>query len=328
MKFLTVDDNHSLVFSQRPQPQISSDECLIKVFAAGVNRADLLQRAGKYPPPAGGSDILGLEVCGEIVQVGDTVSNWNKGDIVFGLVPGGGYAELVKVKAHQLMILPKGFSYEQGAATAEVFLTAYQSLFTIANLKSIKARVSRPRVLIHAGASGVGTAAVQLAKHFQCYVVATVGSLDKENALRNLGADEVIQYKDTDFVQWSKVNVKHGFDLILDVVGGDYLNKNVNVCALDGHIVMLAMLGGRHSEPLDIAKLLAKRITVSASTLRNRDDKYKADLVSNFCHDFYQPLAQGKIAPVIDQTYPWHQVELAHTKMANNDNIGKLILTI
>lgn len=328
MKFLCVDANQSLVFSQSPTPEISSDECLIRVHAIGVNRADLLQRAGKYPPPSGESEILGLEVCGEIMQTGGAVSQWQKGDLAFGLVPGGGYAELVKIKAHQLIRLPKGYAIEQGAATAEVFLTAYQSLFTIANLKKIKSRVAQPNVLIHAGASGVGTAAIQLAKASGCYVVATVGSEEKAKALQSLGADAVIQYKESDFVQWSKVNIKGGFDLILDVVGCDYLNKNVNVCALDGHIVMLAMLGGRYSEPLDIAKLLAKRITISASTLRNRDDEYKANLVRDFCHDFYDKLAQEEITPVIDQTYPWHEAELAHTRMANNANIGKLVLTI
>lgn len=328
MKYIDVDNQQSLIFGETSKPEILPDECLIKVKAIGVNRADLLQRAGKYPAPVGESPILGLEVSGEIVQCGDLAAErhlskpWKIGDKVFGLVAGGGYAEFVKVKAAQLFTLPKGFNFEQGAACAEVFLTAYQSLFTIAALKP------NSKVLIHAGASGVGSAAIQLAKAKQCYVVVTVGSEQKAQACLALGADVAINYQESDFVNWSKENVPSGFNVIVDVVAGEYVAKNINVAALDGYIVTLSMLGGRYCPQLDVAKLLGKRLTICASTLRNRSDDYKADLVRCFIADFYAELQSGKIKPVIDTVYPWQQVDLAHDKMANNENIGKLVLTV
>jgi len=328
LKFIDVDNQQSLIFSEIPKPDILADECLLKVKVIGVNRADLLQRAGKYPAPVGESSILGLEVSGEIVQCGELagVSHlgkpWKIGDKVFGLVAGGGYAEFVKVKAAQLFTLPDGFTFEQGAACAEVFLTAYQSLFTIAKLKP------NSKVLIHAGASGVGSAAIQLAKAKNCYVVVTVGSTQKAQACLALGADVAINYQEADFVSWSKENVPSGFNVIVDVVAGEYVAKNINVAALDGHIVTLSMLGGRYCPQLDVAKLLGKRLTLSASTLRNRTDDYKAKLVSCFINDFYTELCTGKIKPIIDSVYPWQQVEQGHEKMANNENIGKLVLTV
>ena len=325
MKYINVNEDESLGFSSIEIPEIEADECLIKVKAIGINRADLLQRAGKYPAPKGESKILGLEVSGDIIKCGTDIKNnghWQVNDKVFGLVAGGGYAEFVVIKSSQLFKLPNNFTYQQGAATAEVFLTAYQSLFTIAKLKK------NERVLIHAGASGVGTAAIQLAKAKQCFVAVTVSSSAKEQACLALGVDVVINYKDTDFVQWKKENLLEGFDVILDVVAGDYLNKNINVSALDSRIIMLSMLGGRFSEPIDIAKLLGKRITLSASTLRNRSDQYKADLVESFKHDFDKLIEQGAIKPIIDSTYHWKDAEQAHQLMLSNGNIGKLILSI
>lgn len=335
MRYIKVNNDQvkSLSFEQTDKPLIAADECLIKVAAIGINRADLLQRAGKYPAPLGESEILGLEVCGEIISCGSDVNTsitrqyqqwqqWQQGDTVFALVAGGGYAEYVKVKAAQLFKLPTGFSIAEGAACAEAFLTAYQSLFTLANLPP------ESQVLIHAGASGIGTAAIQLAKAKQCRVVVTVGSNEKTEACLALGVDDVINYHDTDFVAWSKKHIPAGFDVIVDVVAGQYLTRNIKVTALDGHIVILSMLGGRFSEPVDMAKLLAKRITISASTLRNRSDSYKAKLVIDFMADFYHLLTLGTIKPVIDSVYSWTDVELAHAKMAANKNIGKLVLTV
>lgn len=328
MKFIDVDTQQSLVLNETIMPEILADECLLKVKNIGVNRADILQREGKYPPPTGESSILGLEVSGEIVKVGQAIEvnhlgkQWQLGDKVFGLVAGGGYAEYVKVKASHLIALPEQLSFEDGSACAEVFLTAYQSLFTIAALKP------NSSLLIHAGASGVGSAAIQLAKAIGCYVVVTVGTDDKAQACIALGANEALNYNKVDFVSWSKEHLPSGFDVILDVVGGDYLNKNVNVAALDGQLVNLAMLAGRYSEPLDIAKLLGKRLTISGSTLRNRSDEYKTQLINNFINDFYFELVKGQIKPIIDTVYPWQQADLAHSKMKNNDNIGKLVLSI
>lgn len=328
LQFIDVNQQQSLCFSKIGSPEIAHDECLIKVHAIGVNRADLLQRAGKYPAPKGESSILGLEMSGEIIELGDeNLQNhfgkpWKSGDKVFALVAGGAYAEYVKVKTAQLFSLPDNFTYEQGAACAEVFLTAYQSLFTIAQLKL------GSNVLIHAGASGVGTAAIQLAKEKNCHVTVTVGSKAKEQACIAMGADSVINYKEIDFVEYSKANMAQGYDVIIDVVSGEYLAKNVTVAALDGQIVTLSMLGGRYCQQLDIAKLLAKRLTITASTLRNRSDEYKAELVSNFTADFFEHLNNGEIKPIIDTVYPWAEAEQAHNKMARNENIGKLVLKV
>lgn len=322
MKNVVITDDHNLIFDHSDTPIISDDECLVKVKAIGINRADLLQKAGMYPAPKGESEILGIEMSGIVTSCGTRVSNVGVGDRVFGLVPGGAYAEFVKVKANHLFSLPTEFDFETGAAIAEVFLTAYQCMFSIAKIKS------GSNVLIHAGASGVGTAAIQLAKEHNCYVVATVSNEEKRAACLKLGADEVINYREQDFVAWSKENLPQGFDYILDVVAGDYVNKNINVSALDGKIVILSMLGGRYCEKLDIAKMLAKRVSLSASTLRNRSNEYKAKLNNQFREQFWDALVAKRLLPVIDNVYSWQEVETAHTKMAANKNIGKLILTV
>lgn len=314
--------------SETHLPKISADECLVKVIAIGVNRADILQREGKYPPPPRESTILGLEVSGEIVMCGANagISHkgklWQEGDRVFGLVAGGAYAQFVKVKASHLIRLPNRFSFEQGAACAEVFLTAYQSLFTIASLKS------NHKVLIHAGASGVGSAAIQLAKAKGCFVVSTVGNDKKLQACLSLGADVALNYHEVDFVTWSKEHVKTGFNVIVDVVAGDYVSKNLNVASLDGKIVILSMLGGRYCQKLDLAKMLGKRLTLSASTLRNRSNDYKTQLIINFIDDFYSGLENGIINPTIDTIYSWEDAEQAHNQINNNNNIGKLVLLV
>ncbi|TLU65127.1 NAD(P)H-quinone oxidoreductase [Thalassotalea litorea] len=321
MRFLDIDSNQQLQLSNTEQPVFGNDECLINVQAIGVNRADLLQKAGKYPPPLGESEILGIEVSGEILEVGHNVKNWRKGDRVFALVPGGGYAEIAKVNASHLMALPQSMTFEQGAAVAETFLTAYQSLFTIANL------TAGENVLVHAGASGVGCAAIQLAKALGCYVLSTVGSENKLQACLTLGADTALNYREQDFAVWAKEN-RRQFDVIVDVVAGDYVGKNINVAALDGRIVNLAILGGRYSQDFDMAKMLGKRLSLYASTLRNRSDDYKAKLVADFQRDFGARLLNGTITPVIDSIFPWQEANTAHQKMADNANIGKLVLQV
>ena len=329
MRYIAIDDQQKLVFDETEKPYIAEDECLIKVRAIGINRADILQKQGMYPPPVGESTILGIEACGDIVALGSTSdlknnnvkSHFKVGDKVFAIVPGGAYAEFVKVKTAHLIKLPSNLSYEEGAAIAEVFLTAYQCLFQIAGLKPLA------KVLIHAGASGVGTAAIQLAKQINCHVTVTVGNNDKANVCKALGADEAINYRQTDFVTWSKDN-KQQFDVILDVVAGDYVNKNISICGLDGHIVMLSMLGGRFAENIDVAKMLAKRVNIHATTLRSRSDEYKTALINGFINDFYPCIEQAIIKPVIHQQYSWHEVEKAHQVMANNENMGKLILSV
>ena len=321
MRYIAIDEQQKLYFDEIKNPAITDDECLIKVRTIGVNRADILQKQGKYPPPVGESNILGIEACGELVAIGHHQEKWQVGDKVFAIVPGGAYAEYVKVKIEHLIKLPENLNYIQGAAIAETYLTAYQCLFTIANLQPAA------KVLIHAGASGVGSAAIQLAKQRNCHVTVTVGSEEKVMACKALGANEAINYQHTDFAHWAKQQ-KQSYDVIVDVVAGEYLNKNISVCALDGHIVMLSMLGGRFAEKVDVAKMLAKRVTIHATTLRSRSDEYKTHLINAFNHDFYHCLELAAISPVIYQQFDWHEVEVAHQVMLNNENIGKLVLTV
>jgi putative PIG3 family NAD(P)H quinone oxidoreductase len=321
LRYIAFNEHQELSFKETEKPTINTDECLIKVRAVGVNRADILQKQGNYPPPPGESTILGIEACGELVAMGDQHSDWQIGDKVFAIVPGGAYAQYVKVKTAHLIKLPENLTYAQGAAIAEVFLTAYQCLFAIAELKP------NAKVLIHAGASGVGTAAIQLAKYLNCHVTVTVGSDEKIVACKALGANEAINYHQVDFVEWAKQH-KQSFDVVLDVVAGEYVNKNINVCALDGHIVMLSMLGGRFANNIDIAKMLLKRVNLHATTLRSRSDEYKTKLINAFIQDFYQCFELASISPVIYKQYSWQEVDVAHHVMLNNENIGKIVLTI
>ena len=319
MQYIQVQDNH-ISFANMPIPEIAPDECLVKVEAIGVNRADILQRQGKYPAPAGESEVLGLEMSGYVEKIGSSVHNTSVGQRVFGLVAGGAYAQYVKVKADHLMALPEHYSFEQGAATAEVFLTAYQSLFQLGNLQP------KQNVLIHAGASGVGTAAIQLAKAMGCFVATTVSSETKADACMALGADKRIIYKETDFYTYCKEN-KHVFDVIVDVVAGDYVNKNVALCKPDARIIILSMLGGRYAEKLDVARMLLNRVQLIASTLRNQCVAYKTNLIRGFVDHFGEKLEAGTIYPVIDSIMSWEEVDIAHLKMIDNKNIGKIILT-
>lgn len=322
MKYIAVDSQQQLTFAQQDKPVANENQCLIKIKAIGVNRADLLQRAGKYPAPKGESEILGLEVSGEVVECGSNVKEWKQGDRIFGLVAGGGYAEHVVINADHMMKLPEAFDFVNGAGIAETFLTAYQSLFHIGQLKAHQS------VLIHAGASGIGTSAIQLAKAIGCYVVVTAGNDAKVTVCLKLGADVALNYQKQDFVTWAKEHHKKGFNVIVDVVAGDYLNKNINVSALDVHIVILSMLGGRFAEQVDIAKMLHKRVNISASTLRNRSDEYKSVLVKSFIEDFGEKLQKKQISPIIDSVHHWSKAAQAHNIMAENGNIGKLILKI
>jgi NADPH:quinone reductase len=322
LNYLAINDQQQLHVSQTSVPEFTPSQCLIRVKAIGVNRADILQKQGKYPAPAGESKILGLEMAGEIVHIGARCQQWQVGQRVFGLVAGGAYAEFVAIEAEHIMPLPEHFDFVQGAASAEAFITAFQSLFTIAKLQA------EQRVLIHAGASGVGTAAIQLAKAKRCYVVVTVGSEAKGNACLALGADQFINYHEQDFVNWTKQHVSAGYNVVLDFIADDYVNKNISVCALDGQIVVLAMLGGRYAESVDIAKMLLKRVSIHASTLRNRSNEYKTRLINEFQRTFAPALENGTIKPVLDSVFDWRDVEQAHWRMATNQNIGKIVLTL
>lgn len=313
-------DTSTLVLQEAVLPELKPGYVMVKVVAAGVNRADLLQRSGKYPPPPGESDILGLEVSGTVVAVEQESNAHWLGKAVFGLVPGGGYAEYVALPAEHLMLKPEALSFCEAAGCAEVFLTAYQALKAVGNLPSQGA------VLIHAGASGVGTAAIQLAKHFGAKVAVTVGSQEKAEACLALGADVAVNYREEDFSSVLKEAFPKGFHVVIDPVGGDYINKNVRLLAMDGQIVVLAMLGGRYVKELDLAQMLKKRGQLLCSTLRNRTDAYKAELIEALMAQCQDALGHS-IHPVISGSFSFSDAEKAHELIRTNAVVGKLVLT-
>lgn len=303
-------------------PVLKAGQVLVKVAAAGINRADLLQRSGLYPPPPGESDILGLEVAGTVVAVAEGVSSDWLGEAVFGLVPGGGYAQYVALPAEHLIKKPAALGMAQAAACAEVFLTAFQAMRAVGNLPDQGA------LLVHAGASGVGTAAIQLGKALGCFVAVTVGSEDKAQACLALGADVAINYKTHDFAAELKAVRPQGFDLIIDPVAADYIAKDIQLLALDGQIVVLSMLGGRLTPELDLGLMLKKRGQLLCSTLRSRTDNYKAALISDFNQQFGSALAAGNIKPVLAESIDWSEAERAHQLLSANAVVGKLVLTL
>lgn len=326
MQAIEVDAEHQLQFVSRPLPALSHGEVLIKVSAAGVNRADLVQRAGFYPPPPGDSDILGLEVAGTVVAVvgqedDQADAKW-LGVEVFGLVPGGGYAQYVRMPAAHLLQRPAAMPVATAAGFAEVFLTAYQAMFSLGGLTAGQA------VLLHAGASGVGTAAITLAKAAGAYVAVTVGSDDKAAACLAMGVDVAVNYKTTDFVTVLKDAAPQGFQVIVDPVAGDYLPKNLQLLALDGRIVVLAMLGGRTVPAFDLTQMFKKRGQLLCSTLRNRTDDYKTALIADFMQQFSSQLQNGALCPVIAQVLPWQQADEGHQLLAGNQLVGKVVLTV
>jgi putative PIG3 family NAD(P)H quinone oxidoreductase len=311
----------ALEISQTEIPAPTSGQVLVKVACFGVNRADTLQRQGKYPAPPGESDILGLEMSGEIVQIHSEQmgpQTFELGDKVFGLVAGGGYAEYVTVDSQHLMPAPANMPMSQVAGIAECFLTAYQAMFIENDLQP------KQHVLIHAGASGVGLAAIQLAKRQGCAVAVTASSQAKLDLCKQLGADLVINYKQPVFA----VEIaKHwqGCDLIIDFVAGDYLNRNLKLLNMDGNVLYLAMLAGRYADKLDMAMMLGKRATVKGSTLRSRNDQYKSHLIKEFSQTCLSDFSNGKLVANIDTEFTAKDAGIAHQRLENNDTMGKLI---
>jgi NADPH2:quinone reductase len=321
MMIMQPGKNSTLQLQQRAIPIIKPGQLLLKVHAAGVNRADLMQRQGLYPAPAGESDILGLEVAGSVVQVGSNADEHWLGKEVFGIVAGGGYAEYAVLQANHAIKKPLCWNWSQAAGAAETFLTAYQLLFTLCKLKAGQ------RVLLHAGASGVGTSALQLATVAGAEVAVTVGRPDKVQTCLALGAKIAINYQHSNFAIELALSWPDGANIILDPVAGSYLNDNVKVLAEDGVIIIYALMGGRLIEKFDLAPLFIKRGRVICSTLRNRSNEYKASLTAAFSTTYGQAMAEGQIAPLIYQCFGWKNAEQAHNVMVNNDNIGKLVLT-
>jgi NADPH:quinone reductase len=306
-----------------PRPRPGPGQVLIRVAATSVNRADLHQRAGNYPPPPGESEILGLEVAGRIEALSEGVTGWRRGDRVMTLVGGGGYAEYATAPASTLMPVPEGMDLVQAAAISEVWLTAYLNVFREAGLQPGET------LLVHGGASGVGTAAIQLAKALgPSRVIVTVGSAAKAAACRALGADDAILYKSEDFAtRVLEVTEKRGADVILDHIGAAYLEPNLACLALYGRLVIIGVLGGAKAE-LNIGRLMVKRQRIIGSVLRARPVEEKAELTKAFREQVLERFATGELRPVIHDVLPLAEAARAHELMAANANTGKLVLQV
>jgi tumor protein p53-inducible protein 3 len=303
-------------------PVPSAKEILVKVMATALNRADILQREGKYPPPKGASEILGLEIAGIVEAVGSDVQKWKKGDKVFGLLPGGSYAEYAVIHEDLALPLPDYFSFEEAAAIPEVFLTAYQALVWIGKLQQGE------KVLIHAAASGVGTAAIQIAKEFGAKVYGTASAAKHKTCL-NLGADQMIDYKADRFSdRISDITGDTGVDLIIDFIGGPNFKHNIEALNTDGRLVLLAAMGGGNVGDFSMAKILMKRLQITGSTLRSRDLNYQIDLTRDFWKFAEPRFKKGSLKPVIDQVFDWQDVGSAHALMEANQNEGKIVLKV
>lgn len=319
-----TDKAGSLQFADAEDIHPGDNQVKIAVKAAGINRADLMQRKGNYPPPPGASDIMGLEVSGEIAEIGAGVTEFKIGDQVMALLAGGGYAEFAVVDRGSVMKIPKGLNFVEAAGIPEVFLTAYQAMFLLGDLEEGET------ILIHAGASGVGTAAIQLAKAIGATVIVTAGSYEKIDFCKKLGADHGINYrKDRDFDRLVKLYTNNkGADVIIDFIGADYMESNINAAALDGRIVMLALMGGAKAKEVNLGKMLMKRLKFMGSTLRARSEAYKTDLVDQFQTDFLKSFEQKQLKPIIDSVFPWNKTEEAHQRMEQNLNMGKIIIEV
>jgi len=306
--------------AQRPDPHAGDDEVVIRVAAAGVNRADLLQRRGLYPPPPGASDVLGLEASGVVAEVGSGVRGLSIGDKVMALLEGGGYAELAAVRATQVVHVPDNVDLIDAGGVPEVFITAHDALFTRGRL------AQGETVLIHGGGGGVGTAAIQLARLRECRVIVTAGSAGKLARCVELGADTGINYNTEDFVARTReLTDGRGADVVLDIMGASYLERNLDVVANDGRVVVIGMQGGTHSD-IDLGLMVRRRVSLIATALRARPAGQKAVIVAAFAADVVPALAAGTLRPVIDRTLPFDEAAGAHRLMEAGESVGKIVL--
>ncbi|CCE11946.1 putative NADPH quinone oxidoreductase [Bradyrhizobium sp. STM 3843] len=306
----------------RPVPKPGPGEILIKVKAAGVNRPDVAQRSGSYPPPPGASDLPGLEVAGEVVALGEGATRHKLGDIVMSLVAGGGYAEYCIAQDGQAMAVPPSLSVLQAGALPETLMTVWHNVFERGALKSGQT------LLVHGGSSGIGTMAIQLGKAFGATVIVTVGGADKAEACLKLGADHAINYKTDDFVAATKAATGgKGADVILDMVGGDYIERNYDAAATDGRIVQIAFLGGPKAT-VNFAKLMVKRLVHTGSTLRPRSNAEKAAMVAAIEQKVMPFLREGRIKPLMDSSFPLADAAKAHARMETSQHIGKIVLEV
>lgn len=307
--------NETLQMSERPKPDARDGEVLIKVHAAGINRPDIFQRMGNYPPPNGVTNIPGLEVSGVVEQ---GAGDFKKGDAVIALLAGGGYAEYAAAPVQQVLPLPREVSFEQGAGIPECFFTVWTNLFDSGHLKRGES------LLVHGGTSGIGTTAIQIAKYFDCTVYTTAGSDEKCNVCTDLGADIVINYKSHDFEEALK---DKGVDVVLDMVGGDYYAKNVRLLNPFGRLVSIASLNGKIGE-VEIFRVMRKRLTLTGSTLRARSADEKGQIAKALHQNIWPALENGQIKPVIDRVFDFEQAEAAQKYMMQGDHKGKIILSL
>ncbi|GAB3872794.1 NAD(P)H-quinone oxidoreductase [Terrabacter terrigena] len=324
MRAITIPepgDAESLVLDEVPDPEPGPGQVLIDVAAAGVNRADVMQRLGHYPPPPGASEYPGLEVSGRVAAVGDDVEQWQVGDEVCALLEGGGYAEKVAVPAEQVLPVPNGVSLVDAAGLPEVAATVWSNVFLVANIQPGQV------LLVHGGSSGIGTMAIQLAKAVGAHVAVTAGSQEKLDACRDLGAELLVNYKDEDFVERVReLTGGHGADVILDNMGAAYLGRNVEVLATNGRLVTIGLMGGRRGE-LDMGMLLAKRGAVIATSLRARPATEKAAIVAAVREHVWPLVESGDVRPVIHSRHPLEHAAEAHREMEASGHIGKILLT-
>ncbi len=310
--------HEALTIADVPDPEPGAGEVVIDVAATAINRADLLQRQGFYPPPPGASDIIGLECSGVVSAVGADVTGFTVGDEVCALLSGGGYAEKVAVPAGQVMPVPTGVSLVEAAALPEVACTVWSNVFMVAGLQPDET------FLVHGGAGGIGTMAIQLAKAYGARVLATVGSAEKADVARQLGAEVVIDYKEQDFVE--EVTALGGADVILDNMGASYLDRNLKALASEGRLVVIGLQGGVKAE-LNLSALMAKRAAVIGTTLRARPVHEKAAICAAVVEHVWPLVAEGRVRPVVHASYPLAQASRAHEVMESGSHVGKLLLT-
>ena len=303
--------------TRRPIPRAAPGDVVVKLAYAGVNRPDALQRAGLYNPPAGASDLPGLEGAGTILEVGPGVNGWLIGNKVCALLPGGGYAEYVATSASHCLPVPKGLTLKQAACLPETFFTVYSNVFQRGGLQA------GDKFLVHGGSSGIGTTAIQLAHLFGARVFATAGSEKKCQACKDLGAERVINYRNEVFEDVLKSY--GGVDLILDMVGGDYIQRNLSSLADDGHLVQIAFLQGPKAS-LNLMQMMTRRLTISGSTLRPQSDLAKAKIAAALLKNVWPHLVSGRVAPVIDSEFPLVEAAKAHARMESSQHIGKIVL--
>lgn len=325
MKAIVFDqpgDESVLHIGEVDPPTLGAQDIRIRVHGTAVNRADLLQRIGLYPPPAGASPVLGLECAGEVIEVGDEVRGWKTGDRAMALLPGGGYAEEAVVHAGSALPIPAALSYEQAGAFPEVYLTAFLNIFRLG---------AAPRggsVLVHGGGSGVGTAAIQLCKEAGVRILVTAGSEEKCQQCRKLGADLAYNYRSGDFsVAVKEATGGSGVDVVLDCIGAKYLSSNLSVLANDGRLVIIGLMGGVKSE-VNLASLLTRRLQVIGSTLRTRSVESKAAIVEDFRQRFGAALEAGRLRPVIDRAFPLEKAGDAHRLVQASEHFGKVALKV